>query len=306
METSMASQHPLVILNPTANRGQVEQYRACIRQQLALVPGECVETRRMGEAEELAATAARAGRPLIVVGGDGTVHGVVNGILSTGTSVPLGIVAAGSGNDYAWRTLNLPRDPAAAVERAFYGQPVAVDVGQVNGRYFANSFSVGLDADIADAASRLKAYPLMSGERLYYLAAIERLLFGYQRCPWLRVCIDDEDCSIREVQEQRYVLLAITIGPAYGAGFRINPRAEYADGYFDVCAIDYLPLLKALWLFPTVKKGQHEGIAEVKFYRAKVVSLASRAPVRMEVDGEVSLASEFHVQLLPGGLSVRL
>jgi diacylglycerol kinase (ATP) len=93
-------------------------------------------------------------RPVIIVGGDGSVNEVVNGILAAGRRVPLGIVGAGSGNDYAWNTLKLPRDPAEAIERAFTGQLVDADAGIVNGRYFANSFSVGLDADIAVAAGR--------------------------------------------------------------------------------------------------------------------------------------------------------
>src|SRR5207237_3893420 len=103
--------------------------------------------------------AAKEGRPIIVVGGDGSVHEVVNGILSAGRRVPLGIVAAGSGNDFAWHTLKLPRDPAAAIERAFTGQLVEADAGRMNERYFVNSFSVGLDADIAVSAGKMKKYP---------------------------------------------------------------------------------------------------------------------------------------------------
>src|SRR5438270_385046 len=194
MDTSTPSQNPIVILNPTANRGNMQQHRALIRHRLEQEPqAEYVETTRQGEAQELARKAAEEGRPVIIVGGDGSVHEVVNGILSTGRRVPLGIVAAGSGNDYAWHTLKLPHDPAAAIERAFTGRLVDSDAGIVNGRYFANSFSVGLDADIAVAANWMKKIPLMSGQRLYYGTTIKQLLFGYHRCPWLKFTLDGSE-----------------------------------------------------------------------------------------------------------------
>ena len=112
--------------------------------------------------------------------------------------MPLGIIPAGSGNDYAWYTLKLPRDPAAAVERAFEGRAVASDAGSINGRYFVNAFSVGLDADVAVAAGRLKKYPFMSGQRLYLASILRQVFFGYQRSPWLTLSLDG-----RRAREQR-------------------------------------------------------------------------------------------------------
>src|SRR5579859_6454546 len=222
MEDSPSFGNPIVILNPTANRGNMENYRALLRSRLDdHLQGEYVETTRQGEAQERAMNAAKEGRPVIIVGGDGSVHEVVNGILRAGRRVPLGIVAAGSGNDYAWHTLKLPKDPVAAIERAFTGQLVDSDAGIVNGRYFVNSFSVGLDADIAVAASWMKKIPFMSGSRLYYGTTIKQLLFGYQRCPWLKFTVDGDEGG-NTVPNRRYVLMAVTNGPTYGAGFRIN------------------------------------------------------------------------------------
>lgn len=166
METSASSDNSLVILNPAANRGNMAHYREVVRSRTKRERAEYVETTRRGEAKELAGRAASAGRRVVIVGGDGSIHEVVNGILSSGRRVPLGIVAAGTVNDYAWNTLKLPHDPAEAIERAFTGQLVDADAGIVNGEYFANSLSVGLDANIAVAAERLKTLPFMSGSRL--------------------------------------------------------------------------------------------------------------------------------------------
>ncbi len=304
METAKFSNHPLVILNPAANRGKVHHYRSLLQPHVERVKAEYVETGRRGEAQERAMTAAKEGRPVIIVGGDGSVHEAVNGILSAGKQVPLGIVAAGSGNDYARFTLKLSQDPVAAVERAFYGETIEVDAGRVNGRYFANSFGVGLDANIAAAADWMKKFPLMSGSRLYYTASLQQLLFGYHRCPWLKFHLDDG--AYQHAVEKRYVLLAVTNGPTYGAGFRINPRADHVDGLLDVCAIDYTPLLRALKLLPVVKKGEHGGLPEVTFYRAKTIRIESRETVKMLMDGETMSATSFDVQILPGALLVRV
>jgi diacylglycerol kinase (ATP) len=305
METAGSSDKPLVILNPAAKRGEMSHYREVVCNRLERERAEYVETTRQGEAKILARRAAEEGRSVIIVGGDGSIHEVVNGILSSRRRVPLGIVAAGTGNDYAWNTLQLPHDPSEAIERAFTGRLVDVDAGIVNEEYFANSFSVGLDANIAAAAERLKTLPFMSGSRLYYSATLQQLLFGYHHCPWLTLRLDAEQPT-GEQQAQRYVVLAVTIGPTYGAGFRINPSADYCDGLFDICSIRYIPLLRALKLLPIVQKGEHTHLPEASFYRTKSVSIQAQHPLNVQMDGEIGKATNFDVRILPGALWVRV
>ncbi len=306
MDTLPSFGNALVILNPAANRCKMDQYRAIVRDRAEREQAGYVETTKQGEAKELAMIAAKEGRPVIIVGGDGSVHEAVNGILSSGGRVPLGIVGAGSGNDFAWNTLKLPRDPTHAIERAFNGQLIEVDAGVVNGRYFANSFSVGLDADIAVAADRMKHIPFMSGARLYYATTIKQLLFGYRNCPWLSFHLDGSDGSTDKIQWKRFVLIAVTNGPTYGAGFRINPKADHVDGFFDICTIDYMPLLRALKLLPIVKKGEHIGLPEITFYRAKSVSIVSRNSVNVKMDGETTNSKSYCVENLQTALLVRV
>lgn len=303
MEAAESYGHPLVIFNPAANRGKMKLLRLLVQDFLEREEGATYhETTRAGEAEQLAREGALQGRAIVVVGGDGSVHEVVNGILSSGQQVPLGIVPAGSGNDYAWNLLKLPRDPRDAVERAFYGQLVEVDAGTVNGRYFANAFSVGLDANIGAAAGWMKKVPLMSGSRLYYGATLHQLLFAYHHCPWLRFALDGEELR----QEQHYVLLAVNNGPTYGAGFRIAPHARGSDGLFDVCTIDYAPLLRALRMLPVVQKGEHSSEPEVSFYKAKKVRVESRKSLNMQIDGEILQNDSFDIEVLPAALLIRV
>jgi len=97
MEHSPSSDNPIVILNPAANRGKMDQYRALLHRRLDAEPqAEYVETNRQGEAQELAMNAAKEGRAVIIVGGDGTVTEVVNGILGAGRRVLVGLVGGGS------------------------------------------------------------------------------------------------------------------------------------------------------------------------------------------------------------------
>src|SRR5260370_11224761 len=95
----------------------MHRHRAAARQRAEQEHAEYVETRLQGEAKERAMQAAGEDRPVIIVGGDGSVHEVVNGILASGRRVPLGIVAAGSGKDVASNTLKLPHCPATALGR---------------------------------------------------------------------------------------------------------------------------------------------------------------------------------------------
>ena len=297
---------PVIILNPAANRGKMDKYRTLILERAKREEAQYVETTKQGEAKVLAMVAASKGCPIIVVGGDGSVHEVVNGILSSGSRVPLGIVGAGSGNDFAWNTLKLPHDAVHSIDKAFNGQLVEVDAGIVNGSYFVNSFSIGLDAAIAVTANRMKKIPLMSGARLYYTATLKELLLGYRKCPWLSLRLQSEDGSTTNVQSKRFVLIAVTNGPTYGAGFRINPKANHSDGLFDVCTIDYAPLLRALKLLPVVKRGEHLGLPEVTCYLAKSVSIESQYCVNVQTDGETSNSDRYSVKNLPAALLLRV
>ncbi len=295
---------PLIILNPAANRGHMRPYRALIHERISGDVADYRETARRGDATKWARDAAERGQPIIIVGGDGTINEVANGVLSATQRVPLGIIPAGSGNDFACYTLGLPLDPAAALDRALRGATVAVDAGTVNGRYFVNSFSVGLDADITLTSNRLRKLPLMRGPLLYYASALRRLVFSYGRCPWMTISVDGAVTDIPG--EKHYVLAAMTNGPTYGGGFKINPTAEHADGALDLCAVYHPRWLRAISLLPVVQKGQHGNEPEIRFYRVRELHISSRRPVNAQIDGETFRDTTFTAQVLPGALTVRV
>jgi diacylglycerol kinase (ATP) len=289
-----------VILNPAGANGRAGRLRKPLEHALRGGRGELFVTLSPAESQTVAAEATRAGRPVVAVGGDGTIGVIADAMVSAGAGAPLGIVPAGTGNDYAYNTIHLPRDPRQAIEVALSAPPLAMDVGRVNGRHFLNSLGVGIDANIAAAAEDLKRWRVLRGQALYWASSLRELLFHYNRCPQLRVSIDGQ-----EDQTRAYALAAVNIGPTAGGGFHINPGADPRDGLFDLCIVWKPSLLRALQLLPMVEKGTHISQPEVKRVRARTVSLQAEKPVYAHLDGEVITAASFEVSILPQALLVR-
>lgn len=291
---------PLVILNPVGNRGRTAKLRGPVERALAGGRGELVLTRAPRDAERLAHDAALAGRDVVVVGGDGTLAEAANGILAASARVTLGVVPAGTGNDYAYETLKVPHNPLHALDVALGGAAQAMDVGIVNGRYFLNALGVGLDANIAAVAEKLKRWAFLRGQTLYWTASLRELLFHYDQCPQLVVRYDDQP-----EQRRLYALAAVSIGPTYGGGFRINPEADAVDGLFDLCTLTKPSLPRALRLLPQVEKGRHLGQPEAMHARVRRVVMEAEHPIHAHLDGEVMLAERFEAHIVPGALLVR-
>ncbi len=291
---------PLVILNPAANRGRARKLRPLLERALGDGRGELALTQAPGDAERLATAAALAGRSVVIVGGDGSIREVAGGILASGARTPLGIVPAGSGNDYAYRALRLPTDPMRALEVALTGAPQPVDAGTVNGMYFLNALGVGIDANIAATAERLKRFPMLSGQALYWASSLTELIFHYNRCPELTLTYDDA-----QEEPHSYALAALSLGPTYGGGFQINPDADPTDGFFNLCAITKPSQLRALKLLPMVERGAHLHEPEVKRALVRRATFEARTPIYAHLDGEVIQARRFEAHILPGALLAR-
>lgn len=297
--TSRPDALPLVILNPASDSGRAAKLRRTLEKALLGGRGELALTTGPGHATQLAEQAAREGRSVVVVGGDGVIHEAAGGVIASGVSVPFGVVPAGNGNDFALHVANAPRDLAQALDLALNGPIERVDVGVVNGNYFVNAISVGLDANVSFTSEGLKPYWL-KGQALYMTAALTELLFHYDRCPTLTVQCDDGP-PMRKL----FALVAMSIGPTYGGGFWINPNADPQDGLFDVCLFTKPPLLRALRLLPVVEQGKHIGQPEITIVRCSRLTLEADHPVNAQYDGELARASRFEVSLLPGALSLR-
>ncbi|MGG5257117.1 YegS/Rv2252/BmrU family lipid kinase [Phycicoccus avicenniae] len=242
-----------------------------------------------------AAVADRAVDAVVVAGGDGMVHLGAN--LCAGTDVPLGIIAAGTGNDIA-RELGLPvRDAAKAVERVLEARTRPVDAARLVGaageeRWFLGVLAAGFDAVVNERANQWR-WPKGS---MRYNLAILRELPVFRPIPYVLV-LDGERV------ETEAMLVAVGNGPSYGGGMRVTPDASFDDGLLDVLVLHRLPVPEFLRVFPKVFSGGHTSHPAVEVRRARTVRLEATGIVSY-ADGERFAPLPVDLEVVPGALSV--
>ena len=242
-----------------------------------------------------AAMSAGAVDTVVVAGGDGMVHLGAN--LCAGTGVPLGIIAAGTGNDIA-RELGLPvRDAATSVERILDGRTRLVDVARHStatgeARWFLGVLAAGFDAVVNERANQWR-WP--KGPMRYNLAIMRELPL-FRAIPYVL-----ELDGIR--METEAMLVAVGNGPAYGGGMRVTPGAKFDDGLLDVLVLHRISTVEFLRVFPTVFTGRHVRHPKVEVLRARTVRLEATGIVAY-ADGERFLPLPMTVEVVPGALTV--
>lgn len=289
----MTTSRMLLIVNPEARHGETGQLVPVIEQLLQSAEFDLTLTACMGHAAEIARD-AQGYDVLVAVGGDGTVHEVLNGIMARpeGDRPVLGLIPTGSGNDTR-RTVGVPEDIAEATLALISGRRRRFDIGRCNGMYFNNSFAAGLDARVTAKAVEYKATTRRAGLWLYFTALVHVLL--NELYPHhIRISWDGA-----EPVEDDMLALATTIGPTYGGGFRITPDALPDDGLLEVCLIDPLSLPQALVRLPFVVVGKHTGMKVVRMSRHRSVVIESDEPIPAQIDGEVMVGNRFEVEVLP-------
>ena len=250
-------------------------------------------------AVDIAANAA--GFQLVVaLGGDGLIHEVANGLMRI--DVPerpvLGIVPVGSGNDYA-ASLGVSSKLEQAVDQLRSSSVRSVDVGLVNGEYFLETLSFGLDAAIAIDTMERRKRTGRTGTILYFEAGVDQMLHHLDAHPY-RATLEP-----LQVLEGNMYLFAVQNGPTYGGRFKVCPQALLDDGLFDIC-IAHPPLnaLSATFLFALAKEGFHRHFKQIEFSKASSLLVEFDEPVPAQVDGERIEGTRFEVSLLPGALRV--
>lgn len=269
-----------LFVNPTAGRGRGT--RAARPAASALrAAGFSVRTVLGEDAADALARARDAVEQgtgaLIAVGGDGMVNLALQAVVGTGT--PLGLVAVGTGNDFA-RSLGMPlREPAAAgrmiADALKCGRVRDIDLGRVGDRWFGAVLASGFDSRVNDRGNRMR---LPAGRFKYDLAVLAELA-ALRPIPY-RITLDDG--AVREVEA---TLVAVGNGASYGGGMRICPGADLTDGLFDVTVVGDCGRARLLRVFPTVYRGAHVHLPEVSVFRASRVELAAEE-VTGYADGE--------------------
>ncbi|WP_415948737.1 diacylglycerol kinase [Streptomyces sp. KLOTTS4A1] len=232
---------------------------------------------------------------LVAVGGDGMINLALQAV--AGTGVPLGIVAVGTGNDFA-RSLGLPvREPEAAAllaARALKGATErAVDLGRIGGRYFGTVLASGFDSRVNDRGNRMR-WP--SGRFKYDLAMVAELA-SFKPFPF-RIRLDDGP-----VQQVDATLIAVGNGSSYGGGMRICPAAALDDGVFDITVVGDCSRATLLRVFPRVYRGTHVDHPKVTVHRAAKIGIEA-AGITGYADGEPLGPLPLTAECVPGAVRV--
>jgi YegS/Rv2252/BmrU family lipid kinase len=257
-----------------------------------------------GQLGVLAADAVREGAALlVVVGGDGSVNEVVDGLVGAG-DVELAVIPRGTGRDFA-RTFGIPRDLDVAVDIALNGEVREIDAGVVTYRAwageeatarFANVASAGISGAIAKRAN--DSSKALGGKASYYWATLAVFL-GWQTGV-MRVTVDAES------REGRMIDAMVCNGRYLGGGMMMCPEAEPDDGLFDVMLIGDVTKRDLAFVLPKTYKGKHLPHPRLELLRGRAVTVDADEPLPIELDGEQPGTTPARFEVVPRALRLRV
>lgn len=299
----------LVLVNPNAGtqKGKKDWKKICQLLKEFGFDYHCVFTERKLHAIELVPEYIEKGyRKIIVVGGDGTMNEVVNGIFAQKTVLPmnitLGMISIGTGNDWV-RTYNVPLDYKKALEIIKKGTTLEQDVGIVeyttNGgtqtRYFANMAGFGFDGLVAKKTNADKEKG--SSNPFLYLVNLASSLFSYDSTN-VRINVDG-----REIKAKVFSM-SVGIGQYNGGGMIQAPDALPNDGLLDLTIIKHMTKLSIIYNVRRLYDGSIRKVKQVEMLTGKSIRIESDIPIPLEVDGESLGTSPFQFNIIPKSLKV--
>lgn len=290
-----------LVVNPLAGRGKVSRAIPEMIDHLEQrgLEYELRETDGPGHATEITRGALLEGKRFVVaVGGDGTIHEVVNGMLKDDRPIieepVLGVVAAGTGCDFI-KTFGVPAMTPHAVSHLDGDNAFPIDLGKLTfqhegrevTRYFANIAEVGIGAEVVARAERL---PRFLGPTVYFFA-FWLTLRAHKRA---QVRVDLVDRTYEGPMNN----LVVANGQFFGGGMKIAPKAAPTDGLLDV-QIEYARKREAIAIVPKVYKGEHVPHPDIKEAKRVKLSITSDRPLLIEADGEVLGHTPASFEVLP-------
>lgn len=285
----------LFIINPVAGKGKATNFIEKIEKHFKDKEETYVIelTKEQGHATTITKEYVTADQWRVYsIGGDGTLNEVLNGL--AGSSSALGIIPAGSGNDY-FRSLDTENDEHL-LERTIQGSIKKCSMGLVNNRYFLNVASAGIDAEVVHNARKFKKLPFLNGQGAYILG-IFYTVFNYQSFK-SKMSLNDQ------TYHKSTLLLAVANGRYYGGGMKIAPRANIYSKDFEIYHIDEAKPLRILKLFPTLIRGAHETLREVQSYQTNKLTISSKNGFMLNIDGEIEKVERAKFSLIHNGVNI--
>ncbi len=282
----------LFLINPSAGRGQAVQTWKMVMDQLPQTGWDWSEYHSGCAGDLIPRAMAAAGESwdrIVILGGDGTVHEVVNGLLQSSqpasTLPALALIPCGSGNDWA-RTWKFPRHPARWFQEANQWTVQCHAAGtlscqrdsQTSHSYFMNVAGLAYDAWLV---KQIEDNPSSKGHALIYLWSILRNLLTYRPQQGEVTCGD-------RFWSGRFYTLNAGICPYSGGGMRVVPHADPAHHKLALTIAGDLPLSRILWNIWRFYTGSIGRVKEVDTLQATQLHVESRDPdpLYVEADGE--------------------
>ena len=265
------------IVNPTAGNGYAIKIEQLLENEMAHRGDVCrfVHTTEPGHATTLAREAAL--NPdctgVVAVGGDGTAFEVACGLMHT--DIPLGIIPAGTGNDFI-KTVGIPKKPKEALEFILTHQPRPVDVGGLNERLFLNVCGTGFDVTVLDYTLAAKKY--CRGMLPYLIGLIHGIL--HYKPVHVRFTADGR------TEERDVLICSVANGRFFGGGIAICPDATADDGLLDLVVVEHKPRWQLPFLVLPLLLGRILTFPFTSHKRCRSVEIYSPG-MRLNVDGEI-------------------
>lgn len=285
----------LVILNPRSGKGTGSRTETDLRRELQKrrVEFDLCKTEGPGHASVLTRSGLeRDYGVVVVVGGDGTISEAAS-VLIESSSVPLGIVPLGTGNDLA-RNLGLP---IGSVKRALdvieQGTTRVIDVGSDAGEVFVSVLGLGFPVTVAETANRVR---FLRGTAAFFWGVYASLRSMHAFPVQLK--IDDQSLSL----EATSILIQNTA--LTGGGLKTAPGAQLDDGFLDVVVVEKIGRLSLMVNFPKVYRGRHLDHPRFRAYRCREVEVHCPFPVPKMGDGDSRGHSPIRAFVRPEALRV--
>lgn len=302
--------HPIeLIFNPMADRGRSGQKASDLRAMVEELGGaDWRGTEYPAHATEIAAKAADEGYTTVVaLGGDGTVHEVINGLMRIPAErrPRLGMVPIGSGNDFAGGCqLADTTNMQTAMRQVFSGKERTVDValirdGTGRSEYFDNTAGIGFDAAVN---IQTRKFQLFHGFIMYLTATLQTIAMNFD-APHMRVTYDGG------ALDQPIMMLTVGNGPREGGGFITTPGSKVDDGCLEFIYIDPVSQIRMLQLLPKFMSAKQLSERDVHMARTTKLTIDSDRALPIQIDGELFAPYEANVrhvevEVVPGAIRV--
>ena len=227
---------------------------------------------------------------MVAAGGDGTVNYVVNSMKRKGLDIPVGVVPAGTANDFAG-ALGMSRTPLEAARQIAGGTEQRVDCGRVNGLYFVNIFSFGLFTTTSQRTPDERKHKI--GKLAYIIEGVKE--FASMHAVPLELTADGEKSAVDS-------LIVLIFNGETAGGFRLARRSSLRDGQFDCIVLEKRDIFTTLWTMLRYLAGGNP--KRIRQLRARTLDIVSPVDEPTDVDGQKGARFPLHVECLAGELRV--